>query len=392
MKNNLKLKAPRKRLFAYLLVAAVLQITMLDVPRLYANSQQQLQQLQQQIGQVQNDTANKREAQGVLSIEASSLSDAITKLQSQIDSAQGRINELQGDVDALNSQIAEVEIELKKYRALLGENIRAMYVEGDISTLEMLASSKDLSHFIDRQQYRESIQNKIKSMLDKVNELQAELKLKRGTVEATMSEQKELQDQLKAQQSEKDRILALNQSQRDTLENQIRANSGKLAELKKKQAEAEAALARSLNSGSYRVGSVGAVAAGDVVGTVGNSGFSSGPHLHLEVRTGSRIVNPNPYIQTRPVSMPPAWISQSYGVANSLYRSGYHTGIDYASWSNSAIYAIAGGQLYRGCSDQILGTSNNAYGYVAIVEHPNGTKSVYAHMSAGPSSCSYNTY
>ncbi len=392
MKNNLKLKAPRKRLFAYFLLAAILQFTMVDAPTIYANSQQQLDQLQRQIGQVQQDTANKRETQGVLSIEASSLSEAITKLQSQIDSTQNRIDILQGDVDALNKEITEAELQLDKYRKVLGENIRAMYVEGDISTLEMLASSKNISHFIDKQQYRESIQNKIKSLFDTVKKLQTDLEVKRGTVEATMTEQKDLQNQLKTQQAEKDRILALNQSQRDSLENQIKANSGKLAELKKKQAEAEAALARSLNSGSYRVASAGAVSTGDIVGAVGNSGFSSGPHLHLEARNGSGIVNPNPYIQTRPVAMPPAWISQGYGVANSLYRSGYHSGIDYASGSSSPIYAIAGGQLYRGCSDQILGTSNNAYGYVAIIEHPNGIKSIYAHMSGGPSSCSYNTY
>lgn len=72
--------------------------------------------------------------------------------------------------------------------------------------------------------------------------------------------------------------------------------------------------------------------------------------------------------------------------------AGYHTGVDYASSSGAAIYAIDGGQMYRGCSNQMLGTRNNDYGYVAIVEHSNGIKSVYAHMSGGPAACNYNTY
>ncbi len=42
--------------------------------------------------------------------------------------------------------------------------------------------------------------------------------------------------------------------------------------------------------------SVGSVATGDVVGSVGNTGFSSGAHLHLEVRHGG-VVNPSPYIK-----------------------------------------------------------------------------------------------
>lgn len=372
-------------------VLAVFGLSALNLPFVQAQSQQ-IQQLQQQIDQVQQDTNAKKEAQGVLGIEASSLSDAVNKLQAQIDASQARINQLQGDVDSLKKQITEAEAELTKQRMLLGETIRAMYIEGDITTLEMLATSKDLSDFFDKQQYRESVRSKIKTALDKVTQLKLELDTKRKTVQATLDEQQALSDQLATQRAEKDRVLALNQDQQNQLESQLRVNSGKLAELKKKRAEMEAALARSLSSGSYRTAPAGPVSAGDVVGAVGNTGFSTGAHLHLEVRDGSGTINPAPYIKAGPVSMPPGWISQGYGVANSWYRSGYHMGIDYASNSGAPIYAIDDGQMYRGCSNQLLGTSNNGYGYVAIVEHSNGTKSVYAHMSGGPAACNYNTY
>lgn len=376
-----------------LLIAGVLLVMAISfIGRQIAFAQsQQIQQLQQEINQVQHDSQVKRETQGLLGIEASSLMDAINKLQSQIDASQARIDQLQGDINALNQQIAAAEAELAKQKELLAMNIRAMYLEGDISTFEMLMSSKDLSEFVDREQYRTSVKNKIKSTLDRINQLKLELDTKRKTVQATLDEQTALRDQLASQRAEKDRILALNQEQQNQLESQIRANSGRLAELKRKQAEAEAALARSLNNGNYRVASAGYVSAGDVVGAVGNTGLSSGPHLHLEVRRGGTI-NPNPYIRVQPVSMPPAWISQGYGVANPLYISGYHPGIDYAANSNAPIFAIDSGQMYRGCSNQLLGTRDNAYGYVAIVEHSNGTKSVYAHMSGGPSACNYNTY
>lgn len=382
---------PQPRILLVFSVLAVFGFSVMNLPFVQAQTQQ-IQQLQQQIDQVQNDSNQKREAQGVLSIEASSLSDAINKLQAQIDASQARISQLQGDVDSLNRQIAEAEVELAKQKKILGENIKQMYLEGDISTLEMLATSKDLSDFIDKQQYRESVQSKIKTTLDKVAQLKLELDTKHKTVQATLDEQKALSEQLTAQRAEKDRVLALNQDQQSQLESQLRANSSKLAELKKKRAEMEAALARSLSSGSYRTAPVGPVSAGDVVGAVGNTGFSTGAHLHLEVRNGSGTINPAPYIKARPVSMPPGWISQGYGVANSWYRSGYHMGIDYASNSGAPIFAIDGGQMYRGCSNQLLGTSNNSYGYVAIIEHNNGTKSVYAHMSGGPAACNYNTF
>lgn len=40
------------------------------------------------------------------------------------------------------------------------------------------------------------------------------------------------------------------------------------------------------------------VAAGDVVGQIGSTGRSTGPHLHFEVRVGDRAVNPRPFLES----------------------------------------------------------------------------------------------
>jgi murein DD-endopeptidase MepM/ murein hydrolase activator NlpD len=42
------------------------------------------------------------------------------------------------------------------------------------------------------------------------------------------------------------------------------------------------------------------VAAGDVIGKIGSTGRSTGPHLHFEVRIDNRAVNPRPFLENAP--------------------------------------------------------------------------------------------
>jgi len=57
-------------------------------------------------------------------------------------------------------------------------------------------------------------------------------------------------------------------------------------------------LTRYAHMSAFRARVGQAVAAGDTIGAIGNSGRSTGPHLHFEVRINDQPVNPRPFLDT----------------------------------------------------------------------------------------------
>ena len=311
--------------------------------------------------------------------EADSLQNALNTLTAEKNALQAQVDLSQARYDQLTEQIEQNEIKLAKQQSVLSATISDLSVESTTSPIELLAGSPSIGDFIDRQEYRTSVQEQVEAAINTVQALKKELASQRKEVETVLAEQKVQRDQLAAKEAEQAQLLAATQAQEANY--QARAE-----DLRAQKAEAEAALRASLSSRSYATSPAGYVNSGAVVGLVGSTGMSTGPHLHLEVRTSDgSVTDPSPYIRSEPVDMPPAYISQYFGNPDPIYARGYHPGTDYAANFGAYIYAIDSGMMYRGCSSDMIPGSGNAYGYVAIVEHSNGTRSVNAHMSGGQS-------
>ncbi len=199
-------------------------------------------QFDAQINQLKNQNNSLQSQRSSLTAEAESLEATIAAIQAQINELETQIQANQAKHTEVLAQIVQTEAEIVHQRKLLGETIKAMYLEGDMSTAEMLMSSKDLGEFVDKEQYRLTIKDKVKSTLDRINALLGQLQTQKATVEKLIADQQKMQSDLNTQRAEQARILALNEQQRSELDGAIRANSSKISSLRSQQAAANARL------------------------------------------------------------------------------------------------------------------------------------------------------
>lgn len=343
--------------------------------------------LRRKSAELEAEIAKNRARAAELARHAEELQQAVNALDSEIAGINMQIELYSNRIAELELQLKAAQEELARQKEILRASMRALYKRAGASTVELLVASDSFAQFIDEQEYLERLKASIQESAEKVVKLEQQIREQRDQQQKLLEEQQAAKKTLDETRAQRASLLAKTRGEEAEYRRMI-------DNLRKEQAKAEAEIARAIGNGSYKTSPVGPVAAGDPVGGMGSSGLSSGPHLHLEVRKNGTDVDPGPYIDEDPVSMPPAFVSQPYRNPDSIYRKGYHPGIDYASGGvvGMQISAIRSGYMYRGCSNDLLGTSNNAYGYVAVIEHSDGTISIYAHMTGGPSACNYNTY
>ncbi|MDQ3123347.1 MAG: CHAP domain-containing protein [bacterium] len=194
------------------------------------------QSLQEQINNLTRKNSQTQDQVEDLKLEAASYEDAINTLQARINAYQREIDVREAQSKKLQAQIIQKQKELEKQKMLLGKNIKAMYLEGDITTLEMLATSKSLTEYFDKQQYRSVVKDKIKDTLDKVTVLKAELQTKKVEVEKIIKQQEQLRTATAVQKTEQARLLNFNESQQSQFNSQMKSNQKKINELKRQQA------------------------------------------------------------------------------------------------------------------------------------------------------------
>jgi len=186
--------------------------------------------------------------------EAATLQNAVSQLQNEQNALQAQIDLNQEQYNKLVIDIAQTEKEIKDNQDALGDTIANLYVDDDISPIEMLASSTNIGDFLNKQEFRNSVKDQLSGTIKKVKVLKTQLSAQKADVEKVLAEQKSANETLVAKKNEQQSILNQTQSDEANYQNLIKDSAKQIAQARATQA---ALAQKSANTGGYQTYGVG---------------------------------------------------------------------------------------------------------------------------------------
>lgn len=292
--------------------------------------------------------------------------DKVNNLSSQIDSYESKINSLKSEIETktnevneLQKKLDELEAEREKNQSLLDERLVTLYESGEVSYLDMLLSSTDLTDFISSYYMIETLTAADKELIQnlendkkEIADTQEKVNNSLGEIEKNKTELESVQQELsKAKNEEQTKVDKLTEQSHD-LENDIEEYEKKMKELDAKEKAQEAALQKKYEEAKKKAEQ------GNSSGSNSNSGSSSGGSV-----SSKGFIRP---VKTGKIT------------AGMYYSSGkYHGAVDFGVSVGTPVYAAA---------DGIVVTStwggSDSYGYYIKIKHYNGLYTLYAHGSS----------
>lgn len=121
-------------------------------------------------------------------------------LESSIAANQQKNDKLRADIEANTKKLEETQ-------DALGEMIANLYVDGKVSSLELLASSQNIGDFVDKQEYRTVVRDSLGRTIAEVKKLKTQLENDKKEVEKILAELGRQNDQLAAIQAEQQALV-----------------------------------------------------------------------------------------------------------------------------------------------------------------------------------------
>ncbi len=309
-------------------------------------------------------SAEKEETEEYLS----ALQSKISLLQDKIDTLEDQKSALQSEIEAVTQKIADTEDEIEQTQAEIDEKqaefdetyvlycqrLRAMYVSGSTSTLEVLLTCTDISSMLTRAEMIKSVSEQDSEILDELMQKMEEIESKKQELEEKRNELQEDQEALEEDKQALQESIDEIDASKSELDAEVEECNATMEELSSETSEYLELIETNEEQLEEIENEIRAAAAAASSGSGSISGSTGSGSGQLNYPTDSRTI--------------------SAGYPN--YSSGaYHGGIDFPVSTGSNVYAAASGTVI------LVKYLTYSYGYYVMIDHGDGLSTLYAHNS-----------
>ncbi len=208
-------------------------------PKVYADRfDDQINAIQREIDAYQNEARKFKDQANTLQAQLQLITNETSQIQGQIELSRAKFDQLQ-------QQIKETELQVKHNQAALGGTLADLYVDDKISSLEMLASSKNIGDYVDKQEYRSSVREQLAKTIEKIKTLKGSLEEQRTDIERVLGDQTNARNALISKENEQQELIGATQGQESAYQRlSAQSNNQKLEIQKQQQTAIEAAIQR----------------------------------------------------------------------------------------------------------------------------------------------------
>lgn len=322
---------------------------------------QNIKEAQKELDSLDDQVADKKAYSDALMKKIDLLQDKLDALesnrddlQSEIDAVQKRIDETQAEINKAEKEIEKKEQEFDGVYEEYCQRLRAMYISGNVSMLEVLLESGDISSILTRAEMVKSVSEQDSATLDDLMTKMEEINKEREELANNKIQLGKDKDSLNSRKQELQKSIDEYNSSKAELNVEVEECNAALASLDDKRSEVKETL--NVNQEQKR----------QIEAEINNALSGSGSN-----KPGSDNYNPG----TGQLAYPTSYRQISAGYPN--YSNGsYHGGVDWPCPTGTAVHASDSGVVV------IAKKLTYSYGQYILIDHGNGLSTLYAHNSS----------
>lgn len=356
--------------------------TLADLRGEYSDIQDKVSESEEKVKELENQKADQTKIVSALNIQLQKLNEQRENITAQknvivddIAETEKKITALNEEIARLDKEIAQKDKEIDDTIALFCDRMRANYIAGETSVLEIFTASSDMSSFLNRLEMFKRVTENDQNLVDKLHEeieaiekMQKELEEKKATLQKEKTELEAKRADLQATEDELTANQAVIKQKTEEVEAKLEALNAQTKKLEVSIDEYNAEMSRLDKEIKAAINKANQTSSGGNV-SGGNAGS-----MNTNV-SASGFAWPLPYSGV--------YLSSYYGYRyhplTGQYK--YHSGIDVtmSGAMGKNIVATRAGTVIISSPE---GQNGTGYGSYIVIDHGDGYSSLYGHCSA----------